>query len=629
MMLINCSNISKMYGTETVIAPSSFAVNDGDKIGLVGVNGAGKTTLFKMLLGELSCDSGEIYKSNNLKIKYLEQYVGYNSDKTVIEIITDAFSDVVEVEKQLNEVTKEMEIHADDKTILMHHELSERYNELDGFTYKNRIKSTLLGLGFTEKDFNKNFSDLSGGQKTRVMLCKILLGGADLLLLDEPTNHLDLKSISWLEDFLSDYKGSFVVVSHDRYFLDKVTNKTAEIDNGKINTYNGNYSKYVVQKEEREKTAERKYKKQTEEIAKLEGIIKQQKQWNREKNIKTAESKQKAIDRIKEDMEIPQSAQESVHFSFKRAESCGNEILVCKDLKMGFDGKTLFSDGNMFIKKQDRVFITGDNGCGKTTLLKIINSELTPLEGEFKLGSNVKIGYFDQTQECLNLGKTAFQQISDDYPFMTNTEIRNALASFLFKGDDVFKYISDLSGGERARVALLKLLLCGANFLILDEPTNHLDIQSREALEKALQDYDGTILAVSHDRYFMDKLATKIYNVSDKQIKEYAFGYKYFVEQINNRNKQVSQQKAEAVLSYKEKKKAEAEKRKIENMINKTEQQIAEVEEKIEELKQQLMLPEIATDYLKATEITEEIEKQEYVLMELYEVWEQYNQEEF
>ena len=323
-------------------------------------------------------------------------------------------------------------------------------------------------------------------------------------------------------------------------------------------------------------------------------------------------------------METPQSALQAVHFSFKRAESCGNEILVCKDLKMGFDGKVLFEEGNIFIKKQDRVFVTGDNGSGKTTLLKIINGELTPLEGEFKLGSNVKIGYFDQSQKCLNLGKTVFSQISDDFPSMTNTEIRNALASFLFKGDDVFKYISDLSGGERARVALLKLLLCSANLLILDEPTNHLDIQSREALEKALQDYDGTILAVSHDRYFMDKLSTKIYNISNKQIKEYAYGYKYFEQQINNYSKRVSRQKAEAVLSYKLKKKAEAEKRKLESLITKTEQEIALAEEKIEDLKRQLMLPEVAVDYLKATEITDEIEKLDCVLTEHYEKWEQY-----
>ncbi len=627
-MLLNCSNITKSYGTDTVIMPSSFGVYENDKVGIVGANGAGKTTLFKILTDELSPDGGAVYKSNDLKIKYLEQHVGYNSDKTVMQEIEEAFAEVMAVENELNRVTELMQSSADENVIILHHSLSEKFETMGGFTYKSRARSALMGLGFTDVDFTKSFSTLSGGQKTRVMLCKILLSGADLLLLDEPTNHLDLDSVVWLEGFLADYNGAFMVISHDRYFLDKITNKTFDMDNGKVTCYNGNYSKYLVLKEEAEKTAERKYENQMDEIHKLEGIIKQQKQWNRERNIKTAESKQKAIDRIKAQLETPQAMQESIRFLFNTAESCGNEILDCKNLKMGFGDKILFENGNMFIKKQEKVFLTGGNGCGKTTFIKIINGELAALDGEFKLGANVRIGYYDQTQECLQLHKTPFDQISDDYPKMTNTEVRNALAAFLFKGDDVFKQISELSGGERARVALLKLLLSGANFLVLDEPTNHLDIRSREALEKALDDYDGTVLAVSHDRYFIEKLATKIYHMENCGIKEYNGGYAYFCEKHKEASADIQKPKKneDAALSYKEQKRIEAEKRKAENQLKKTEEEIGQTEAEIDALNEQLLLPEIATDYVKATKLTEEIDRLSVKLDELYVLWEQLSQ---
>lgn len=627
-MLLNCSNITKSYGTDTVIMPSSFGVYENDKVGIVGANGAGKTTLFKILTDELSPDGGAVYKSNDLKIKYLEQHVGYNSDKTVMQEIEEAFAEVMAVENELNRVTELMQSSADEDVIMLHHSLSEKFETMGGFTYKSRARSALMGLGFTDADFTKPFSTLSGGQKTRVMLCKILLSGADLLLLDEPTNHLDLDSVVWLEGFLADYNGAFMVISHDRYFLDKITNKTFDMDNGKVTCYNGNYSKYLVLKEEAEKTAERKYENQMDEIHKLEGIIKQQKQWNRERNIKTAESKQKAIDRIKAQLETPQAMQESIRFLFNTAESCGNEILDCKNLKMGFGDKILFKNGNMFIKKQEKVFLTGGNGCGKTTFIKIINGELDALDGEFKLGANVRIGYYDQTQECLQLHKTPFDQISDDYPKMTNTEVRNALAAFLFKGDDVFKQISELSGGERARVALLKLLLSGANFLVLDEPTNHLDIRSREALEKALDDYDGTVLAVSHDRYFIEKLATKIYHMENCGIKEYNGGYAYFCEKHKEASSDIQKPKKneDAALSYKEQKRIEAEKRKAENQLKKTEEEIGQTEAEIDALNEQLLLPEIATDYVKATKLTEEIDRLSVKLDELYVLWEQLSQ---
>jgi len=624
-MLLNCSNITKSYGTDTVIMPSSFGVYENDKVGIVGANGAGKTTLFKILTDELSPDGGAVHKSNDLKIKYLEQHVGYNSDRTVMEEIEEAFADVIAIEAELNRVTELMQGSTDETLIMTHHNLSEKYKAMDGFAYRSRAKSALMGLGFEENDFSKPFSALSGGQKTRVMLCKILLSGADLLLLDEPTNHLDLDSVVWLENFLSDYNGAFMVISHDRYFLDKITNKTFDMDNSKITCYNGNYSKYLILKEEAEKTAERKYENQMDEIHKLEGIIKQQKQWNRERNIKTAESKQKAIDRIKAQLETPQAMQESIRFSFNTAESCGNEILDCKNMKMGFNGKILFENGNVFIKKQEKVFLTGGNGCGKTTFIKIINGEIEALGGEFKLGANVKIGYYDQTQECLDLHKSPFEQISDDYPKMTNTEVRNALAAFLFRGDDVFKQISELSGGERARVALLKLLLSGANFLILDEPTNHLDIRSREALEKALDDYDGTVLAVSHDRYFIEKLATKIYHMECCEIKEYNGGYAYFCEKHKEiaEDSQKPKKNEDAAISYKEQKRIEAEKRKKENLIKKTEEQIEQTETEIERLNNELLSPEIATDYVKATELTDKINELSVKLDKLYTIWEE------
>ncbi len=626
-MLLNCSNITKSYGTDTIIYPSSFGIYENDKVGLVGANGAGKTTLFKILTDEISLDGGEVHKSNDIKIKYLEQYVGYNSKNTIMEEILEAYRNVIEVEERLNAVTELMQTDTSEAVIAEHHVLSEQYRLLGGFTYRSMCRSALMGLGFSEADFNMPFCDLSGGQKTRVMLCKILLSGADLLLLDEPTNHLDLESVEWLESFLADYKGAFMVVSHDRYFLDKVTNKTFDLENGKLNCYNGNYTNFLALKEEMQKTVTRKYENQMAEVHRIEGIIKQQKQWNRERNIKTAESKQKSIDRIMENLEIPEAMQEGIHFSFDRAKSCGNEILKCNNLKMGFDDKILFLNGNMFIKKQDKVFLMGPNGCGKTTLIKNVNGELPLLDGEIILGANVEIGYYDQTQQCLDLSKTAFGQISDDYPKLTNTEVRNALAAFLFKGDDVFKRINDLSGGERARVALVKLLLGGANFLILDEPTNHLDICSREALETALMEYDGTILAVSHDRYFIKKLATKIYHMADMQITEYNGGYDYFCEKQKKAEEEIVKVKKNegGAVSYKEQKRLEAEKRKKENQIKKAEEQIEQLEGEIEGLNEKLLSPEVATDYMEAARLTEEIDKLSVNLEQIYEEWERLN----
>ena len=623
-MLLNCSNITKAFGTDVVIAPSSFGVNEGDRIGLVGANGAGKTTLFKLLTGELLPDGGEIFAQSGLDIKYLEQYAGYNTDKTVIGEVMQAFSDIIAVENELNDAVAKMQTSTDTELIEHHHALSEQYEKMGGFTYKSRAKAALLGLGFSESDFNKTFGELSGGQKTRVMLCKILLGGAGLLLLDEPTNHLDLESISWLEGFLSDYKGTFIVISHDRYFLDKVTNRIFDMDNGKVFCYNGNYTKYLVLKDEAEKTARRKYQNQLDEINRLEGIIKQQKQWNRERNIRTAESKQKSIDRIKADMESPLAQSKAVSFSFRRASGCGNEVLVCRELTMGFENQILFSDADLFIGKGDKVFLMGKNGCGKTTLIKIITGELSPKGGSVKLGSNVKIGYYDQTQQCLDLKKTPFEQIRADYPKLTDTEIRNALAAFLVTGDDVFKLIGDLSGGERARVSLLRLLLSGANFLILDEPTNHLDIRSREALETALSDYDGTVLAVSHDRYFIEKLATKIYNMQDGLICEYNGNYDYFI----NHQKPEEETKTAAKSggeSYKEQKRLESLRRKKENAIKRAEDEIAAAENVIAQLNQKLELPEIATDYVKANEIMQELDEKNKQLDALYESWQELN----
>jgi len=629
MILINTSNLKKEFGTRVLFDKVSFSIENNDKIGFIGANGTGKSTLFKILTGEILPDGGEIFKSKEACLGYMQQHAEMNTEKTLWAEIMTVYKPLMDIENRLRSIESQITNGVGDLAKLTEeqHLLNEKYEKQGGFVYKNIAKASLLGLGFKEEEFEMEFSSLSGGQQTRVILCKLLLGESNLLLLDEPTNHLDIESTEWLEDFLRDYKGAFVIISHDRYFLDRVTNKTFELENNKLTVYNGNYSTYVKQKEEREKTLIRNYENTTKEINRIEGIIQQQKQWNREKNIKTAESKQKQIDRLEKDLEKPEIYNENIKFNFRVKNMGGAEVLRCKNLKMGFDEKLLFKNTDIEINRGERVFLLGANGCGKTTLFKIITGELSPIDGECKIGANIQVGYFDQKQQNLSLNKEAIDEVWDAYPSMTQTEVRNAMAAFLFKNDDVFTPVSSLSGGERARIALIKLMLSGSNFLILDEPTNHLDIKSREALEDALLGYDGTMLVVSHDRYFINKLAGKIYYMENCGVQKYDGDYTYFSQMKKNAKTSVQSKDKESCskMDYKAKKQYEAEVRKIKNAISKTEREIDTTEETISQLEEQLMLPENATDFEKSMKITEKLQEEKENLEKLYELWEEYS----
>lgn len=629
MILVNTSNLKKEFGTRVLFDKVSFSIENNDKIGFVGANGTGKTTLFKMLTEEILPDGGEIFKSKETNLGYMQQHAQMNTEKTLWAELMTVYKPLTDIENRLKSLESQITNGIGDLVKLTEeqHFLNEQYEKQGGFVYKNIAKASLLGLGFKEEEFDMDFSSLSGGQQTRVILCKLLLGESNLLLLDEPTNHLDIESTEWLEDFLRDYKGAFVIISHDRYFLDRVTNKTFELENNKLTVYNGNYSTYVKQKEEREKTLLRNYENTTREIQRIEGIIEQQKRWNREKNIKTAESKQKQIDRLEKDLEKPEIYNENIKFSFKAKNVGGTEVLRCRGLKMEFDEKLLFENADVEINRGERVFLLGANGCGKTTLFKIITGELEAVEGTTKIGANIHVGYFDQKQQNLSLEKDAIDEIWDEYPSMTQTEVRNAMAAFLFKNDDVFTPVNSLSGGERARIALIKLMLSGSNFLILDEPTNHLDIKSREALENALLDYDGTMFVVSHDRYFINKLATKIYYMESLRLKKYDGDYTYFSQMKKTKTATASDKPKESSskLDYKAQKQYEAELRKLKNSINHTEEEIENTEQHISDLEEQLMIPEIATDFEKSMELTKKLEESKEKLEKLYEVWEDYS----
>lgn len=627
-MLISGSGISKSFSGEILFENASFHIDDNERIGFVGSNGAGKTTFFKILLGIEAEDGGELFRSHQLKIGYLDQYSCADSKKSVFDEVLETYSHVIDMEHELEDIRFELESGGGntDALILRQNELNEKLSETDGFFFRTKIKSTLAGLGFSEEDFSKPVSALSGGQKTRVELAKILLSDSELLLLDEPTNHLDIKSVEWLEDFLKGYKGAFIVISHDRYFLDKVTNKTFELSGGRFFSFNGNYSAYAAQKEIDELTRSRQYENTLKEINRLEDVIKQQRQWNREKNIKTAESKQKVVDKLRESLEAPPEKKSDISFSFKAYEGGGNDVIEARGLSKSFDGKDLFAGVNFDIKKGEKIFLLGPNGCGKTTLLKIILGICGEDSGSVKIGTDIHIGYYDQTQENLSPEKTVIDEVWDEYPRMTQTEIRNALAAFLFRGEDVFKLVENLSGGERARVLLVKLMLKRVNLLIMDEPTNHLDINSREALEKALASYGGTMLMVSHDRYFINKLSDRIlYMLPDRLINSPG-SYDEFNEKYgafaDSDDKNPSASENSSAVSYKEKKQRESERRKAVNRAKKAEDRIDELEKENEMLNQQLLSPEISSDYIAASEITNKITANEEKLLELMEEWE-------
>ncbi len=631
MLLINGANITKSFSGEILFENVSFNVYDKDKIGFVGINGAGKSTLFKIIIDMMDFDSGNLSKSKDVKIGYLEQYPISDGTRTIMDEMLTVFSEVIEVEEQLTKIQIDLEKQSDNIDVLISRQasLQERFMELGGEHYKSKIKSVLKGLGFSEDVFSMPLSNLSGGQKTRIALCKLLLSDTNLLLLDEPTNHLDIDSIEWLEKFLDNYKGAFIIISHDRFFLDRVTNKTFEIENKHFRSYDGSYSEYIAQREIEKLSEQRDYDWKLREIHRLEEVIEIQRRWKHKKNKKThtLDNTKKMIARLEETLVKPKQAPKSIHFHFKACEGGAKNVLVTEKLGMKFEENTLFENVNIHIRKGEKIFLLGPNGCGKTTLLKILMGQIQQTSGEYKIGENTYVGYYEQIKEKINCDKTVINDVWDESPNFTQTEIRNALALFLFQGDDVFKDIKLLSGGELARVELTKLLLKKVNFLIMDEPTNHLDIKSREALESTLYDYDGTMLMVSHDRYFINKLADKIIYLTPNGIIEYKGNYDDYLE---GKEKIAAEQKSkgkteteEKGRDYKEKKRLEAEKRKILNRNNKVENLIETIEKKIAELEKEYDIPEIASDYEKLSEISTQIDALRTELDMLMEEWEE------
>ena len=623
MGLLSASNLNKSFGTDVIFSGVSFEVQENDRIGLVGVNGSGKTTLLKLLTGELQPDAGDIFKANATVLGYMEQHVCRDLDRSAYNEVLTVFSDLLRLEKELEEINLRLQAKPKDLDRLVEKQalLNDRFVAMGGLTCRSRARSALLGLGFDDKQMAMPIGVLSGGQKAKLQLAKMLLCGANLLLLDEPTNHLDIPSVEWLEDFLRSYSGAYLVISHDRYFLDKITNRTFEMENQRLTVYKGNYSTYLSQKEENDLAAQRKYDNTQKEIKRIEGIVTQQRQWNREKNIKTAENKLKMIDRLEKTLEKPDEKPDSIHFDFGISQRGGNDVLSAENLALSFDGKKLFENVNLEIHRGERVFLIGPNGCGKTSLLKTILGIYTPDAGEFRFGAGIDVGYYDQIQAGLHPEKTVIDEIWDSYPRMTQTEIRNALAVFLFKGDDVFKSVSALSGGERARVLLLRLMLSRDNFLLLDEPTNHLDIGSCEALEAALQSYEGTLFIVSHDRYLINKIADRVYHLDENGTQEFIGNYDQYIAASREKTAEEAENTVVKPNEYKLQKERNAAIRKEKAEMRRHEAQIDEIETEIGELEQELLKPEVASDYQAAMEITEKISALTRKNDELYQQW--------
>ncbi|WP_034439795.1 ABC-F family ATP-binding cassette domain-containing protein [Clostridium ihumii] len=635
MIVLSCNNIHKSFGIDVILKDITFSINEGEKIGLIGANGAGKSTLFKILTSQMEYDSGELFIDKNKRVGYLSQNLALESDNTIFGELLLVFEELLNMEKKLKTLEQKMsepydETKADyhNKLIKDYTTLTEVYENRGGYTYKGEIGRVLKGLGFNENDFDKQINILSGGQKTRVALCKLLLIKPEILLLDEPTNHLDLDAIEWLEEYLKNYKGSMIIISHDRFFLDAVTNKTIEIAGGRAASYNGNYTTFIDLKKKNYDVALKAYNLQQAEIKRQEDIIQKYKSFNREKSIKAAESRQKALDKI-ERIEAPHKEQKASRISFETKIKSGNDVLHIEELSKSFGEKVLFTNVNMDIKRENKIALIGENGRGKTTLFKIIMDEIEKDSGVKVLGKNVNIGYYDQEQSNLDLQKTIIDEVWDEFPDMTTTEVRCALAAFLFTGDDVFKKIEKLSGGEKCRINLLKLMLSKNNFLLLDEPTNHLDIVSREALEDALLTYDGTVLVISHDRYFLNKVAGKIFELNIDGIKEYLGNYSYYIEKKSNPARFQDEEETSGItktqIKQDKKKKREEEKKEKEKQkyIKSLEEKIASTEEEIEEFQKMLCLEEIYSNPEKSQEVNKSISSKEAELEKLYEEWEE------
>lgn len=628
-MVLACNNISKSFGIDEIIKNASFHIEEREKAAIVGINGAGKTTLLRIIMGEYQADSGEVIIAKDRTIGYLAQHQKLSGDNTIYDELLSVKKDIIELEQKIRRL--ELEMHSKEgvelEAVMEAYSKSTHQFELqNGYAYKSEVVGVLKGLGFDESDFEKKMNTLSGGQKTRVALGRLLLSKPDIIMLDEPTNHLDMNSIAWLENYLVNYDGSVIIVAHDRYFLDKVVTKVIEVERGIVSVFSGNYSDYAAKKKQLMDAKLKEYYNQQRDIKHQEEVIAKLKSFNREKSIKRAESREKLLDKI-EVIDKPITEQETMHFKLEPAKESGNDVLSVEGLSKAFGGNRLFDNVSFEIKKGEKVALIGNNGTGKTTILKIINHIIDADAGKVKLGANVEIGYYDQEHNVLHMDKTAFDEIGDAYPDMTNTQIRNMLACFLFTGDDVFKKISDLSGGERGRVSLAKLMLSNANFLILDEPTNHLDIMSKEILESALNRYTGTVLYVSHDRYFINKTASRIMELSANTVTNYIGNYDYYLEKRDilapKEVKQVSSEKNTAVKDdWKAQKEEQAKLRKRQNDIAKIEKNIEQLETENSELDEQLALPEVYSDVKQLMKLNEKKQEIEKKLEKLYEDWE-------
>ena len=635
-MILSCQGICKSFGEKVILQNASFHIEEREKAALIGNNGAGKTTLLRIIMNELPADEGQTVLMKDKKIGYLAQYQDIRGHRTIYEELLTTKQYIIDMETRMRSIEAEMnqaEGEALERLMNTYTRLTHEFELENGYAYKSELTGVLKGLGFTEEDFDKQVATLSGGQKTRVALGKLLISRPDILLLDEPTNHLDMESISWLETYLLNYPGAVFIVSHDRYFLDKVVTKVIEIEAGQVQMFSGNYSAYAVKKAQLRDAQYKAWLNQQRDIKHQEAVITKLKSFNREKSIRRAESREKMLNKIQR-IDKPMEIQNQMRLTLEPRIVSGNDVLTVENLSKSFPGQELFHDISFQIKRGERVALIGNNGTGKTTMLKILNDLLPADEGSFSLGAKVQIGYYDQEHHVLHQEKTIFQEIADTYPTLTETEIRNMLAAFLFTGDDVFKEISSLSGGERGRVSLAKLMLSEANFLILDEPTNHLDIASKEILEEALNSYTGTVFYVSHDRYFINQTATRILELTNLAVVNYIGDYDYYLdkkEELTEKYAPVKEQTTETAqaevpseskLTWQQQKEEQARKRKQENELKKTEQRIEELETRDKEIDETLVLPDVCTNVGRCAELSREKEKIQQELEELYEIWE-------
>lgn len=641
MIVLSCKNISKSYGIDEILKNVTLSINEGDRVGIIGANGEGKSTLFKILTKQLSFDDGEIFIDKNKTVGYLSQHLNLDSENTIFNEMLTVFSDLLRLENKLQTLEVKMNEPYDESNAEYHNKLikdyttaQELYTNRGGYTYKGEINRVLKGLGFFENDFDKLINTLSGGQKTRVALCKLLLLSPDILLLDEPTNHLDLEAIEWLEDYLKSYKGTVLVISHDRFFLDSVTTKTFQVINGHVNCYNASYTKFIELRKKDYENQLKAYNLQQAEIKRQEAIIEKYRSFNREKSIKAAESREKALNKI-ERIDVPDKDKDPSKISFETAVKSGYDVLHIEKLSKSYENKHLFSNVSLDLKRGDKIALIGENGRGKTTLFKIIMDKVKQDSGVKTLGTNVNVGYYDQEQSNLSEGKTILDEVWDDFPYLTTSKLRGVLGSFLFKGDDVFKTIDKLSGGEKCRINLLKLMLSKSNLLLLDEPTNHLDIMSREALEDAILSYDGTLIVISHDRYFLNKVIDKIVELEEDGLNEYLGNYSYYVEKKKNPQRfesleEAAKGKTKTQIKEDNRKKREAKKEeKAKKLRIKTiESDITKAEEELNSLQESQCLEEVYSNPVESERVNKEIKAVEEKLEQLYEEWEELSAEE-